>query len=226
MRTELDFSSILPYVDVLLAGLWLTIQLTLASTALGILLGIAGAAGRTCRYRWVNKLTGAYVEAIRNTPFLIQLFFIYFGVSSVGVRLSATEAALLALTINLGAYATEIIRAGIEAIHKGQVEAAQSLGLSPFQTFRHVIILPALEKVYPALTSQCIIVMLGSAVVSQISVEELTFAANFIQSRSFRGFEVYLVITLAYLALSISMRQIFKIAGRYAFPNHRLRRDG
>lgn len=226
MRTELDFTSVIPYADVLLAGLWLTIKLTVVSTLLGILFGIAGGAGRTCRYLWIRKLVGAYVEAIRNTPFLIQLFFIYFGVSSIGLRLSATEAALLALTINLGAYATEIIRAGIEAIHKGQIEAAHSLGLNAYQTFRHVILVPAMEKVYPALASQCIIVMLGSAVVSQISVEELTFAANFIQSRTFRGFEVYLVITLAYLALSILMRQAFRVVGRYAFPSHRMRRDG
>lgn len=223
MRTELDFASILPYVDVLLSGLWLTVQLTVASTLLGIALGIGGAAGRTCQLAWVRVAVGAYVEVIRNTPFLVQLFFIYFGISSIGLRLSAAEAALIALTINLGAYATEIIRAGVDAIHKGQIEAARSLGLTSYQTFRHVILLPALEKVYPALASQCIIVMLGSAVVSQISVEEMTFAANFIQSRTFRGFEVYLVITLGYLALSILMRQAFRIFGRYAFPNQRAR---
>ena len=225
MRTELDFTSILPYTDVLLNGLWLTVQLTIVSTVLGIGLGIAGGAGRTCRFSLIRRLTGGYVEMIRNTPFLIQLFFIYFGVSSMGFRLSAAEAALLALTVNLGAYATEIIRAGIEAIDKGQIEAARSLGLTSYQTFRYVVLMPALEKVYPALASQCIIVMLGSAVVSQISVEELTFAANFIQSRTFRGFEVYLVITLAYLVLSILMRQAFRLAGRYAFPNQRVKRQ-
>lgn len=224
MRTDLDFSTVTPYIDVLLSGLWLTVQLTVASTLLGVLIGILGAAGRVCRLGVIRFITGAYVEAIRNTPFLVQLFFIYFGVSSLGFRLSPIEAALIALTINLGAYATEIIRAGVEAIHRGQLEAAESLGLSRYQTFRHVILLPALEKVYPALSSQCIIVMLGSAVVSQISVEELTYAANFIQSRTFRGFEPYLLITFTYLALSILMRQIFRFVGYFAFPNKRARR--
>lgn len=121
------------------------------------------------------------------------------------------------MLINLGAYSTEIIRAGIRVTPKGQWEAARVLGLTRQQTFIRVVLPPAMKRIYPALVSQCIIVMLGSSVVSQVSFEELTFAANLIQSRTFLSFEVYLVTTLLYLALSIAMRQLLLAAGRKWF---------
>ena len=129
----------------------------------------------------------------------------------------AEQSAFLAMVINLGAYSTEIIRAGIEAIGRGQIEAGLSLAMSRWQIFRYIVILPALEKIYPALSSQFIIVMLGSSVVSQISAEELTFAANFIQSRNFRSFEVYFVVAAIYLLLAIGLRQLFRFVGTLAF---------
>ena len=198
-------------------GVWLTIQLTSLAAVLGIGLGVLGAMGRTSRFAWLRILVGTYVELIRNTPFIVQLFFVFFGLPSAGVKLTANEAAVLAMVINMGAYSTEIIRAGIEAIHRGQIEAGLSLALTRLQIFRHIIIMPALQKIYPALTSQFIIVMLGSAVVSQISAEELTFAAQFIQSRNFRSFEVYFITTALYLLLAIGFRQVFKLVGQWAF---------
>jgi polar amino acid transport system permease protein len=150
----------------------------------------------------------------------VQLFFLYFGLAQIGLKMTAGQAALLAMVVNLGAYATEIVRAGIEAIAKGQWEAGLSLAMTRWQVFRHVVLLPALQKIYPALTSQFIIVMLGSSVVSQISAEELTFAGNFIQSRNFRSFEVYFVITAIYLVLALGFRQVFRLVGRRAFARH------
>ena len=144
----------------------------------------------------------------------MQLFFIVFGLPGLGLKLTAGEAALIAMLVNLGAYSTEIIRAGIQVAPKGQWEAARVLGLTKTQTFIRVILPPSLRRIYPALVSQCIIVMLGSSVVSQVSYEELTFAANLIQSRTFLSFEVYLVTTLLYLALSLLMRQVLMAAGR------------
>ena len=145
---------------------------------------------------------------------MVQLFFIVFGLPGLGLKLTAGEAALIAMLVNLGAYSTEIIRAGIQVAPKGQWEAARVLGLTKTQTFIRVILPPSLRRIYPALVSQCIIVMLGSSVVSQVSYEELTFAANLIQSRTFLSFEVYLVTTLLYLALSLLMRQVLMAAGR------------
>jgi polar amino acid transport system permease protein len=123
------------------------------------------------------------------------------------------------MIVNLGAYSAEIIRAGIDATPKGQWEAGKTLGLSRRQVFRYVVLPPAYQRVFPALVSQCIIVMLGSAVVSQISVEELTFAANFAQSRSFLSFEAYTLTALIYLLLAIMMRQAFAWLHRKAFKN-------
>ncbi|CAH0141147.1 putative glutamine ABC transporter permease protein GlnM [Pseudomonas sp. Bi70] len=214
---QLNFSALWPYWPELLSGLWVTIQLTLMATVGGVALGILGAALRSGRPSILSRLWGVYVELIRNTPFVVQLFFIVFGLPNLGVKLTAGEAALLAMLINLGAYSTEIIRAGIQVTPRGQWEAGRVLGLSRTQTFVQVVLPPSLKRIYPALVSQCIIVMLGSSVVSQVSHEELTFAANLIQSRTFLSFEVYLVTTLLYLVLSIAMRQLLLAAGRNWF---------
>jgi len=217
MMAQLNFSALWPYWPELLSGLWVTIQLTLMATVGGVALGILGAALRSGRPSILSRLWGVYVELIRNTPFVVQLFFIVFGLPNLGVKLTAGEAALLAMLINLGAYSTEIIRAGIQVTPRGQWEAGRVLGLNRTQTFVQVVLPPSLKRIYPALVSQCIIVMLGSSVVSQVSHEELTFAANLIQSRTFLSFEVYLVTTLLYLVLSIAMRQLLLAAGRKWF---------
>jgi polar amino acid transport system permease protein len=161
---------------------------------------------------------GAYVELIRNTPFIVQLFFIFFGLPAAGVRISAETASVIAMVINLGAYAAEIIRAGLEATPKGQLEAALSLALNRRQTFLHVVLPPALKKVWPALVSQIIIVMLGSSVCGQISTRELSYSADLIQSNNFRSFEAFIVVGSMYLVLSIATRQLLNWAGaRFIF---------
>jgi polar amino acid transport system permease protein len=178
--------------------------------------GIAGAWARGFSgVRWLSALVGAYVELIRNTPFLIQLFFIFFGLPTIGVKLTELEAAILAMVVNLGAYSTEIVRAGIAAVPRGQLEAGASLAMKRLQIFRHIVLRPALQKIWPALTSQLVIVMFGSAVCSQIAVEELTFAANFIQSRDFRAFEAYFVATGIYLVLALLLRQAMRGIGAW-----------
>lgn len=214
MIGQLNFPALWPHWPELLAGLWTTVQLTVLATLGGVALGIFGAALRSGKATLLSRAWGGYVELIRNTPFVVQLFFIVFGLPGIGVKLTAGEAALLAMVINLGAYSTEIIRAGIQVTPKGQWEAGRVLGLTRRQTFLRVVLPPSLQRIYPALVSQCIIVMLGSSVVSQVSYEELTFAANLIQSRTFLSFEVYLVTTGIYLLLSIAMRQLLLLAGR------------
>jgi polar amino acid transport system permease protein len=151
----------------------------------------------------LRAVARTYIEAIRNTPFLIQLLLLYLGLPAVGIRLTPEQAALVALVVNFGAYATEIIRAGIEAIPKGQFEAGRSLGLTSLQIFFLIVMKPALRIVYPALSSQFVLLVLTSSVVSVISAEELTAVADRIASRNFRTFEVYFIVTLMYLAFSI-----------------------
>lgn len=218
MIYKLQFADLLPYWDVLLKGLVFTIVLTIVSTVTGITLGTAGAAARAFGPKWLDRIVGAYVEMFRNTPFIVQLFFIFFGLPAAGIKLSETTAAFIAMTVNLAAYSIEIIRAGIEAVPKGHIEAAESLAMTRMQALRHVVLKQAFQKVYPALSSQIVIVMLGSAVVSQISAEDLTYAANFIQSRNFRAFEVYFVVALLYLLLAMTARAALRSIGRFIFP--------
>lgn len=175
--------------------------------------------GAVARQRGALKWgVGTYVELIRNTPFIVQLFFVFFGLPAAGIKLSPEVASIIAMVIDLSAYATEIIRAGIDATPKGQIEAAVSLALSRSQVFIQVVLPPTLKKVWPALVSQIIIVMLGSAVCGQISTEELSYAANLIQSRNFRAFEAYIIATLIYLLLSVAVRKLLNWVGpRYLF---------
>ena len=214
MAYQFDFLPVLQNSDLLLRGALFTLELTAIGTVFGVSLGIVGAVVRAWNIRPFAALFGLYVELIRNTPFLVQLFFIFFGLPGLGVHISEWQAAVLAMVINLGAYSTEIIRAGIQAIPKGQLEATSALAMSRFEAFRHVVLQPALAKVWPALSSQIIIVMLGSAVCSQIATEELSFFANFIQSRNFRSFETYVLTTLIYLCMALLIRQLLNWFGR------------
>ena len=213
MRIDLDFLAILSQWPLLLKGVAWTLALTIISATIGVVVGVACAWSRASGPTWLKWVVGTYVELIRNTPFIVQLFFIYFGLPAAGVKLSAETASVIAMVVNLGAYATEIIRAGIEATPKGQIEAAMSLALNRMQTFTRVVLPPALKKVWPALVSQIIIVMLGSAVCGQISTEELSYAANLIQSRNFRAFEAFIIATLIYLALSMAVRKLLNWLG-------------
>ena len=217
MSVVLDFGSLVPHAGVFASGAWYTVKLAVGTSVCGVALGVAGALARNARAPLPRWGAAAYVELVRNTPFLVQLFFIFFGLPALGVKMTAETAAFLAMALNLGAYATEIIRAGIESVPKGQVAAAMSLGLRPAQAFVHVVLKPAFANIYPALVSQLVLVMLGSAVVSQIAAEDLSFAANFVQSRNFRAFESYIAATLIYLAIAIAMRQSLLWMGRRLF---------
>ena len=222
MRIELDFASILTQWPLLLSGVIWTLGLTAVSAVIGVLVGVAFAWVRLWGPGWLKWIVGSYVEFIRNTPFIVQLFFCFFGLPLLGIRLSPEAASVIAMVINLGAYATEIIRAGIQATPRGQAEAAVSLALSPYQVFTYVVLPPALRNVWPALVSQIIIVMLGSAVCGQISTPELSYVANLIQSRNFRAFESYIVATAIYLMLAIGVRALLNWAGpRYFFGGRR-----
>ena len=210
---EFDFGVVLAEWPMLLRGAAMTLGLTAVSALLGMAIGVSGAWARSFGPGWLRAAVGVYVEAIRNTPFIVQLFFIFFGLPSAGVRLSPELASVIAMVVNLGAYAVEIVRAGVGATPRGQVEAAQSLALSPSQVFLRVVLPPALKRVWPAMVSQVVIVMLGSAVCGQIATQELSYVANLIQSRNFRAFESFIVATAMYLALAIAVRQLLNWAG-------------
>jgi polar amino acid transport system permease protein len=217
MGYEFDFGALAQYTGLFLEGAAVTLGLTAIAAMFGVAFGIAGAAAALGRRAWLRRAVTAYVELIRNTPFIVQMFFIFFGLPSLGLRLSALQAAALAMTINLAAYAIEIVRAGLQSVPPGQGEAARGLGLRPLAVFALIALPQALANVYPALVGQITITMLESAVVSQIAVVDLTHVADFIQSRNYRSFETYLVITLIYLALALLLRRLLARMGRGLF---------
>ncbi|MBL8671934.1 MAG: amino acid ABC transporter permease [Alphaproteobacteria bacterium] len=201
-----QFGVVFANLDKLLEGAWLTIQLSAMAMALGLAVAVVCAFGATNGARPVRWAVRGYVEAIRNTPFLVQLFIIYFSLPAVGLRFDPVEAALVGMVVNLGAYATEIVRAGIESVPRGQIEAGRALGLSRLQVFRFVVLFPAVKAVFPALASQFILLMLGSSIVSAISATELTAVTNTLQSTTFRAFEFYFMATGLYLAMALGFR--------------------
>jgi len=162
-----------------------------------------------------------FVEAIRNTPFLVQIFFLFFALPLLGFRMSPTTTAIIALAINGGAYAIEIIRGGVESIPRGQIEAGAALGLSQHHILRDIVMIPALRAIYPALSSQFILLTLTSSVCSSISANELTYYAQRIESETFRSFEVYFTITGLYLLISWLIMSILSMLGQrlFNYPN-------
>ena len=217
MGYNFNFRDIWAQTDFIVGGVIVTLWLSAVTMITGLIIGLAGAAALVYGPRWLRIATTAYVEIIRNTPLIVQLFIVFFGLPSAGIRLDATTAAVLALGINLGAYSIEIIRAGLEAIPRAQIEAGHSLGLSGPQVFRHVVLFPAVKIVYPALSSQFVLLMLATSVVSQISTPDLFHVASIIQSRTFRDFEIYAVIAVVYLTLALGFKLVFAGIHQLAF---------
>jgi len=221
VKYQFDFASVLAQWPLLLEGVWVTVQLSFLATVLGFVLGTLCAVGSGSRHAWLRRAVGAYVEAIRNTPLLIQSYFLIFGLSSIGLTMPILAGAVLALVVNIGAYTCEIIRAGIESVHKGQIEAAECLGLSSPQVFWHVVLRPAVERVYPVLTSQFVLLMLATSIMSSVGAEELLGIASRIQSDTFRNFEIFVVLWVLYLGLSYLMRAGFWLLGQIVFTRRR-----
>ena len=217
MGYTFHFGDIWANWDELLDGTLLTLELSGLSMVLSLVVAVFGALARTGGPRPLQWVVAAYVEVVRNTPFLVQVFVIFFGLPVLGLRLGTFAAALIAMVLNGSAYTIEIVRAGIESIGAGQGEAARALGLRPLQIFRLVVLPQALRAVMPPLGSQFILLMLNSAVLSVISADELTSAAQDIQGRTFRPFEAYIVAFGIYFVLSSLFSGAFAVVERFAF---------
>jgi polar amino acid transport system permease protein len=217
MTYTFNFAVLLPHWQEFAQGCWLSLRLAAISIAIGLAVGLLTVLGKRTSIAAVRWLAEGYIEITRNTPFLVQVLFVFFGLPSLGISLSPNTAAVLALSLNLGAFSAEIIRTGIESVPRGQFEAGAALGLSPFQTFRHVVIKPALRTIYPSLTGQFVMLLLTTSIVSSISAEELTSVSQNIDSATFRSFEVYIVAALLYLVMSTIFATIFKVVDRLYF---------
>jgi polar amino acid transport system permease protein len=195
----------------------LTLWLGSLSTALGLAIGLVTVLAKRSSHRVLRGAATGYIEVIRNTPFLVQVFFIYFGMPSLGMTLQPWSAAIAALSLNLGAFSAEIIRGGIDSIPRGQFEAGAALGLSPFQIFRYIVLKPAMRTIFPALSGQFVLLLLTTSIVSSISAEELTSVAESVDSITFRSFEVYIVTALLYLVIATAFSVVFKVIDRMFF---------
>jgi polar amino acid transport system permease protein len=211
-----DFTPVIDGLPALLLGSLGTLWLSLAGMALAIVIGIGGVILRDSHLKALRFLVIGFVELIRNTPFLVQIYFIFFALPLAGLRLDPTPTAVIALGVNGGAYAIEIIRGGVQSINKGQIEAGYALGLHKLQVFRLIVLKPALRAIFPSLASQFVLLTLTTSIASAVSAYELTSVAKRIESDSFRSFEVYSVVTLMYLGISWMVMHILNfISSRY-----------
>ena len=217
MGYTLDFSVVWHAMPALLWGGVGTLGLAIAGMTLAMLIGIAGVAARDAKAAWLRAVVIGFVEIVRNTPFLVQIFFLFFALPLIGLKLNPTATAIIALGVNGGAYAIEIIRGGVQSIHKGQVEAGYALGLHKGEVFRFIVLKPALRAIYPSLTGQFIMLTLTSSICSAVSAYELTSVAQRIESDTFRSFEVYFSVTFLYLAISWLLMAGFAIISHRFF---------
>ncbi|TCK19636.1 amino acid ABC transporter membrane protein 1 (PAAT family) [Ancylobacter aquaticus] len=209
MTYVLQFGDIERFLPLVWQGAIITLQLTAAAIIGGFAVGLVSAVGRGSKWSVLRVPAAIYVEVTRNTPLLVQIFFAFFALPSLGLRLTPLEAAFFALIWNNGAYMTEILRAGLVSVHRSQLEAGQCLGMSWLQVFVYVQLPTAIANVYPAMVGQFMIIFLNSSVASTIGVEDLMGAAGYIQSETLRAFEIYLVTAAAYVSLGFVIRGIF-----------------
>jgi polar amino acid transport system permease protein len=198
-------------LDLFLSGLWLTIQIAVGATILGMLLGLVTAICRMSPFRPLQLLAGIYIEVIRNTPALAQVFIIYYGLGQLHVRLPALTAMIVALGINNGAYLAEIFRGGLQSVRRGQLEAAAALALPPRTTFLGIVLPQAIRSIWPALTNQTIQIVLATSLAATIGMPELVNQALYLNSRTFRTNELLLTITVMYAALTLSVSLVSRL---------------
>lgn len=198
-------TAVLANLPFLLRGMLATVQLALLALVLALVLGVVFAILRSVPVRPLRFVGTAYVEFVRNTPLLVQTFFAYFGLPTVGVRLPAFTAAFLALGIYTGAFVTEAIRAGILAVDRGQSEAARSLGMSFGQAMRYVVLPQAIAATVPPLGNLSIALFKNTSLASSIAVAELLYNAQIINSRTFATYEIYGFVGLCYLVFTLPM---------------------
>ena len=183
----------------LLQGLWMTIELTLVSLLIAAVLGLLFGLLSVSRTTFLRGISRVYIDIIRGTPLIVQVFFIYFGIpSALNMRLDAFIAGVIALSLNAGAYTAEIVRGGMQSIDKGQMEAARSLGLPYTMAMRRVVLPQAIKTMIPAIVNQCIITLKDSSLVSVIGLAELTQTGRLIIANNFESLKMWIIIGVMY----------------------------
>ena len=196
------------FMSLLLKGAVMTVTVAAGALALALVLGLLIALIRMSRSRLLGGLAYVYTEFLRGTPALAQLFVIYFGLPDIGIELRPVEAAIIGLGINGSAYLSEVYRAGIQAIHKGQVEAALSLGMTPLGSMRYIVLPQAIRIMLPPITNFSITLLKDTALVSVVAVPEIMFYARNLVTETFQSMHVYLLAAAIYLAMTIPMSRL------------------
>lgn len=210
---------VVTFLPPLLEGTRMTLALTAASFSLSIVVGLVVCVCRMSRTAALSRAATFYIEVVRGTPLLLQLFYIYYALPEVGIRLPAFGAGVAGLTINFGAYLAELFRAGIQSIPAGQVEAARSTGLSERDALRHVVLPQAVRVVFPALANYALVMVKESSLVAVLSVRELMRAGELLASATFRTMTVYTLVGVIYLAVSYALALAFRrYEGRLKLP--------
>jgi polar amino acid transport system permease protein len=209
-----SWSAIVHGLPYLLQGAVLTVAISAAAMVLAGVLGLGLAALSQAPSKAARRLVAAYVEAFRNTPLLIQIFMVYFGLPQLGLKLSPFLSGLSALVFYAAAYNAEIFRAGLEAVPPGQLEAARSLGLTAVQMLRWISVPQAIRISFPALGNNLVSLVKNSSLVSTIGMVELTFVANDISFNNFRTFEIYGATAVLYVAIVFGLTRLLRGAER------------
>ncbi|MGG7564592.1 amino acid ABC transporter permease [Rhodovulum sp. DZ06] len=195
------------YLGLLAEGAAMSAGLTALSGLLGFVCALGLSLSRHARIPVLRHVAAVYVEVVRNTPLIVQLFFVAFGLPMLlGYQWPFWAHAVLALTLNFSAYFAEILRAGYQGVDKGQLEAAEALGVRRGVIFTRIVLPQAVARMFPSLGSQFIFLFLTTAVISEIGVRDLTNAGLFIDSRTFRSFEVFITLTILYIAISLAFK--------------------
>lgn len=209
----MDFSLITDNLPFLLQGAAMTVRITVLSLIFGILLGTLVALARLAPLRWLSALALAYIELVRGTPLLVQIFLIFFGLPQLLQQpINEFLAGVIAFSINSSAYVAEIVRAGIQGVPRGQSEASLSLGFSPTATLQHIVLPQAFTRVLPPLVNEAISLLKNSSLLSAISIVELTRSGQLVASRTYKPFEMYLAVSVLYLIMTLLL----------SFVSHRL----
>ncbi len=217
MHYVLHYSQITPFLPYFLEGALISIELSVLAFAGGAVIGLAGAVARNHGGRVLSRVARAYVAFFTNTPQLVQIYVIFFGLPDLGILFSPFAAVLIGMTLNAGAYLTEILRAGLASVHQPELDAAETLGMSRLQMLRHVILPHIFRVSLPPLSNQYILMTLGTSMAAVFGVEELTGRAFNVNSTTFRSIEIFTSVAGIYVVITFAATILLAVVGRVAF---------
>jgi polar amino acid transport system permease protein len=217
MHYTLQFGQVTRYIPDLLIGAWFSLQIAFLAFCGGMVIGLFGAMAKTFGGRLLNTLINIYVGFFTNTPMFVQIFFVFFALPDVGLTLTSYQAVLIGMTLNAGAYLTQIQRAGFLSVHRNELEAAQTLGMSLMQTVRYVIFPHIIKVLFPPLSNHYILMTLGTSMAGIFGLQELTGRAIIANSETFRSIEIFSITAGLYVLVTMVASAILAFLGLYLF---------